>query len=67
MSSIRSHLLVAAGLLIAATSAPAFAIPFTPQLDEFWIVKDGTEIFRDSFNDGALPPSGPDTPGPDNS
>lgn len=63
MFSIRSHFLVVAGLLIAATSAPAFAIPFTPQLDEFWIVKDGTEIFRDSFDDGVLPPSGPDDGG----
>ena len=60
MSSIRSHLSIAALLLIAATSGSAFAIPFTPQLDEFWIVKNGTEIFRDSFNDGVLPPSGPD-------
>ena len=60
MFSIRSHLLVAAGLLIAAASGPAFAIPFTPQLDEFWIVKNGEEIFRDSFDAGGPPPSGPD-------
>ena len=38
----------------------ASAAPFTAILDEFWIVKNGSEIFRDSFDDGSLPPSGPD-------
>jgi sugar lactone lactonase YvrE len=33
---------------------------FKPVADEFWIIKNGIEIFRDSFNDGVLPPSGPD-------
>jgi len=41
---------------IATTSGPAF----TPVIGEFWIVKNGVEIFRDSFNDGVPPPSGPD-------
>ena len=36
------------------------ATPFQPVMDEFWIVRNGGEIFRDSFNDGILPPSGPD-------
>jgi hypothetical protein len=40
------------------TNGPA--ADFKPVIDEFWIVKDGAEIFRDSFNDGVLPPSGPD-------
>ncbi len=39
---------------------PASATPFTPVIDEFWIVRNGSEIFRDSFNDGLLPPTGPD-------
>ncbi|HEX9835753.1 MAG TPA: hypothetical protein VGB90_02805, partial [Alphaproteobacteria bacterium] len=34
-------------------------------IDEFWVVKDTalaipSEIFRDSFGDGVVPPSGPD-------
>lgn len=49
---------------IAAYSGTAAAAPFAPVIDEFWIVKgaDGgtpTQVFRDSFNDGVLPPSGP--------
>lgn len=43
-------------------SPAAHATLFTPVLDEFWIVKDGTEIFRDTFGDGTVPPSGPDGP-----
>ena len=39
---------------------PASAAPFTPVIDEFWIVRNGTEIFRDSFSDGIVPASGPD-------
>jgi len=50
-------------LSILATEA-ALAIPLTPVIDEFWIVKTtaagATTEFRDSFNDGTLPPSGPD-------
>lgn len=34
--------------------------PFTSTIDEFWVVKNGLEIFRDSFADGVLPPDGPD-------
>ena len=42
----------------------ASAAPFLPVLDEFWIMKGdnggaSVETFRDSFNDGVLPPSGP--------
>lgn len=40
-------------------SGPARA-SFMPVMDEFWVVKNGNEIFRDPFDDGALPPSGPD-------
>ena len=43
------------------TSGPV-APAFTPVVDEFWIIKDGAQIFRDSFNDGVPPPSGPDGP-----
>jgi hypothetical protein len=59
LHDIRSLPVVAIVLWVASTSG-AFAVPFTPVLDEFWIIKDGTEIFRDSFNGGGLPPSGPD-------
>lgn len=45
---------------VMTTNGPA--TDFMPVLDEFWIVKDGVEIFRDSFNDGVLPPDGPDGP-----
>jgi len=44
-------------LMVAESTSAA---PFTALLDEFWIVKNGNEIFRDSFGDGSLPPSGPD-------
>jgi hypothetical protein len=49
---------------VAAYSCTAAAAPFTPVIDEFWVVKGDnggtpTQTFRDSFNDGALPPSGP--------
>ncbi|MCK4622582.1 MAG: PEP-CTERM sorting domain-containing protein [Desulfuromonadales bacterium] len=47
-------------LLLSLTTVSAFAAPFTPILDEFWVVKDSAEIFRDSFNDGVPPSSGPD-------
>lgn len=59
LHNIRSLPAVAIVLLVASTSG-VFAATFTPVLDEFWIIKDNTEIFRDSFNDGLLPPSGPD-------
>lgn len=48
--------------LAAMLAGPAFATPFTPVIDEFWIVKNGGSgqgQFRDSFDDGAPPPSGP--------
>lgn len=43
-----------------APGCPSASANFAPVLDEFWIIKNGVEIFRDSFNDGVLPPSGPD-------
>ena len=45
------------GGLIPFTGASA---DFTPVINEFWIIKNSTEIFRDSFTDGTVPPSGPD-------
>lgn len=51
---------LAAWLFITITSTGVSAATFTPVLDEFWIIQNGTEIFRDSFTDGVLPPSGPD-------
>ena len=56
---------VASVLATSLLSISAHALPFAPVIDEFWVVK-GTalagpsEIFRDSFGDGAVPPSGPD-------
>lgn len=55
-----SRALVAAALAVIGLSSAAHATPFQPAIDEFWIVKNGNEIFRDSFSDGVLPPSGPD-------
>jgi hypothetical protein len=43
---------------IATTDGPAAV--FEPVIDEFWILKNGVEIFRDSFSDGTVPQSGPD-------
>jgi hypothetical protein len=62
---MRSIVTKGIGMLIVSASGFAFAMPFTPILDEFWIVKSTdaagpTEIFRDSFDDGVVPPSGPD-------
>ena len=56
------HSLFAAAIaaLISCGPASVAAAPFTPTIDEFWVVKNGVEIFRDSFADGVLPPSGPD-------
>jgi PEP-CTERM motif len=63
------HLLIRAafGLCFASLAVSASAAPFTPVIDEFWIVKGvpgaaPTEIFRDSFNGGGVPPTGPDGP-----
>lgn len=53
---IRIAAVVAAVMFVPAANAATFA----PVIDEFWISKNGTEIFRDRFDDGALPPSGPD-------
>ena len=47
-------------LLFSLATESAFATPFTPVLDEFWIVKDSNVIFRDSFTDNVPPASGPD-------
>jgi hypothetical protein len=57
---------VASVLATSLLSISAHALPFTPVIDEFWIMKriapgdPVTVIFRDSFSDGAVPPSGPD-------
>lgn len=55
----------AASCLFSLSAIPALAAPFTAALEEFWIMKGGAlagpvEIFRDSFADGTVPPSGPD-------
>jgi len=60
MVTIRSLALMAIAMLLTSTAGSAFAIPFTPVLDEFWIIKNGVEIFRDGFGNGILPPDGPD-------
>lgn len=48
-----------AGAMILCGAMPANAT-FLPVLDEFWVIKNGSEVFRDSFNDGAPAPSGPE-------
>jgi hypothetical protein len=50
---------VMAGVAVSAT-----ATPFTPVIDEFWVMKGASlesvsQVFRNSFNDGIAPPSGP--------
>jgi hypothetical protein len=47
------------GLWLAFAASSAYA-SFTPVMDEFWIDKNGVQLFRDSFNGGGLPPVGPD-------
>lgn len=49
-------------VLTLAITGTSHAAVFQPVIDEFWIVKNGNEIFRDSFDDGIAPPSGPDGP-----
>ena len=64
---IKTTRILAVAAVAALISVNANAIPFNPVLDEFWITKnltvagDPIEIFRDSFNDGVVPPSGPDS------
>lgn len=60
MIALRHLIPSSAGLMFALTASLASATPFTPVVDEFWIIKNGSEIFRDSFEDGVKPPSGPD-------
>lgn len=62
MITIRPLAALLVGMLIASSTGVAFAVPFTPVLDEFWINKNSTEIFRDSFADNIPPASGPDGP-----
>ena len=45
---------------VAAVGVSGNAIgAFTPRLDEFYVLKNSVEVFRDSFDDGGVPPSGP--------
>lgn len=46
-------ILILGGFALAIGATSANAMPFI--LDEFWVVKDDLEIFRDSFN-GTTPP-----------
>jgi hypothetical protein len=60
MFTLRSLVTIGFGALVSLGTSSAFAAPFSPVIDEFWIVKNGNEIFRDSFGDGVPPPAGPD-------
>lgn len=65
MTLVRFVMTLAIATLAAIGAGPVLATPFIPSLDEFWIQKTApggaaVEIFRDSFTDGVLPPSGPD-------
>ncbi len=53
----RFALLVAASAGLAA-AMPAFAV--VAYVDDFSVTKNGTMVFRDTFSDGAPPPSAPD-------
>ncbi len=60
MIAIGRLIRASAALGLALASSLASAAPFAPVIDDFWIVKNGSEIFRDAFDDGVVPPSGPD-------
>ncbi len=60
MSIFRISTLISAVLAVSLFSASLSAMPFAPVIDEFWVVKNGSENFRDSFSDGNLPASGPE-------
>lgn len=58
--TVRQVILQWTGLVgLVASTAVAQASPFTAYIDEFWVVRNGVQIFRDSFNDGNGPPSAP--------
>ncbi len=60
MKHLKAITLISALAFTSMLSAQVAAMPFNPVMDEFWIVKNGSELFRDSFSDGLLPPNGPD-------
>ena len=47
-------------IALTGFSGVSYAAAFQPVIDEFWITKNGSQIFRDSFDDGVPPQSGPD-------
>jgi hypothetical protein len=55
MKTFKTYFAAAAAATLLATTGAAQAA-FMPVIDEFWIVRNGSEIFRDSFN-GTLPQS----------
>jgi hypothetical protein len=61
MVALRTLTALVIGSLFSLAGGAASA-SFMPVLDEFWIIKGGDQIFRDSFGDGVLPPRGPDGP-----
>lgn len=58
MKTTRLFAALALGGVMAMTANQASATVF--DLDEFWIVKNGSETYRDSFSDNIAPGSGPD-------
>lgn len=61
---IRKYAAVLAVSGLCTAVAPAAQAAFVPVIDEFWIVRNGTEIFRDSFDNGILPPDEMTGPNP---
>lgn len=64
MANLKSLAFVSALAVASALAPQASAAPFTPVMDEFWILKGDSsaslvETFRDSFDDGVVPESGP--------
>lgn len=52
--------LAVSAIYVAAILGSASANTTVFSFDEFYINKNGSEIFRDSFSDGVAPGSGPD-------
>ena len=50
--TVRIGIIVAAAAGFASAGAQA---AFMPVIDEFWVGRNGAELFRDSFNNGVLP------------
>jgi hypothetical protein len=60
MQGFRSLIAILSVAAAVGFAGAASAVPFQPVIDEFWVIRNSTENFRDSFSDGVKPPSGPE-------